>query len=384
MLAGALALATGGVDVANANGAAVAAIKAAAQRYHLDPQAMIAVARAESGLNPKAVGDGGHAFGLFQFNNAGGVITGQPNPERYLDPGFNAMEAARHIASIKGATSAKGAEAVKLIVNQFERPLNKPGEISRALSYLGKDSIPSPTVLPKVSQTVSNGLSGQTNTTGQNQSNNVLGALLQTAMTGSAPSHDPGQDQSAALLPALLQMQQADQIPTPTVGATTTTPLTPTGTTGTGAGVTTTPGTGRTVTVDGHVLNLTPGKTWGGSQSIANQFRDLAKANGLSVMSEKRNTEHTTSGGVSDHWVGSKNSYAFDMSNGSQPTPEMDKYAAETAAALGAGAQWKKQGSKGILNVVKDGYRYQMLYRITGAANGGNHMNHVHLGVKKV
>lgn len=123
-----------------ANNAAVAAIKAAAAKYGIDPQAMLAVSKVESGLNPKAIGDGGHAFGLFQFNNAGGVITGQAHPERYLDPNFNAMEAARHISTIPGIRNATGADAVKLIVNNFERPADKAGEINKALSNLGSFS----------------------------------------------------------------------------------------------------------------------------------------------------------------------------------------------------------------------------------------------------
>src|SRR5258706_10926766 len=139
--------------MANANATAVQAIKTAAAKYGLDPAAMIAVSRVESGLNPRAVGDSGHAFGLFQFNNAGGIITGDPNPGKYLDPNYNAMEAARHIASIKGARQARGADAVRLIVNSFERPANKGAEISKALSYL--TGAPQPTVNPKPSKTLS-------------------------------------------------------------------------------------------------------------------------------------------------------------------------------------------------------------------------------------
>jgi len=121
----------------NANSAAVAAITHAANKYGLDPQAMIAVAHAESGLRPGAIGDGGHAFGLFQFNNAGGVITGQPNPERYLDPNFNAMEAARHMSTIPGLVGAKGQKAINLMVTKFERPADPGSEVKRASSFYG-------------------------------------------------------------------------------------------------------------------------------------------------------------------------------------------------------------------------------------------------------
>lgn len=205
--------------MANANSVAVTAIKKAAQKYGIDPAAMIAVSRAESGLNPKAIGDGGHAFGLFQFNNAGGVITGQANPERYLDPGFNAMEAARHIATIKGIHGARGKDAVALIVNKFERPANPQGEIQRATGYLSglQTGAPAPTINSNGSQSPSNALSPLSNSSGQDQGSNPLGALLQAAMIGSAPAHGSS-DQSGALLPTLLAMGQEDQAPAPTVG----------------------------------------------------------------------------------------------------------------------------------------------------------------------
>lgn len=197
----------------NSNATAVQAIKTAAAKYGLDPQAMIAVARVESGLNPKAIGDGGHAFGLFQFNNAGGVITGQANPERYLDPAYNAMEAARHIASIKGARNVRGADAVKLIVNSFERPANKGAEISKALSYLGQGTVTAPTINSNAPQTAPNGLSAQSNTGGQTTGSNSLASLLSYTMQGSAPSHS-GAGTSGDILNVLLQQGQDSTAPT--------------------------------------------------------------------------------------------------------------------------------------------------------------------------
>src|SRR5665213_809578 len=94
----------------NANGVAVQAIRTAAAQYGIDPAAMVAVSRAESGLNPSAIGDGGHAFGLFQFNNAGGTITGDPNPTKYLNPQYNALQAARHLSLIHISEPTRQAE----------------------------------------------------------------------------------------------------------------------------------------------------------------------------------------------------------------------------------------------------------------------------------
>lgn len=204
--------------MANANSTAVQAITSAAQKYGIDPAAMIAVSRVESGLNPKAVGDSGHAFGLFQFNNAGGIITGDPNPGKYLDANYNALQAARHIASIKGIQGARGAAAVKLIVNQFERPANKQGEISKALSYLGNGnagSVPTPTISPSVNGNISQPSSALTNGNGSPASFNPVQALLQNAMAGSAPSTSAN---NGSLLSVLTQ--DPNQVTAPTISTT--------------------------------------------------------------------------------------------------------------------------------------------------------------------
>ena len=125
-------------------------------------------------------------------------------------------------------------------------------------------------------------------------------------------------------------------------------------------------------------VDLKPGAGWGGSKKIAMSFRDLAKSYGLGVMSEKRSTKMTASGGVSDHWTGSKNSYAFDLSNGSSPTKEMDEAARQIMAELGVNYDGK---SELVKNVNVNGYRVQVLYRTNV---GGNHHNHIHVGVRKL
>ena len=117
---------------------------------------------------------------------------------------------------------------------------------------------------------------------------------------------------------------------------------------------------------------------WGGSYSIAKGLSNVAKNNGLSVMSEKRDRKNTASGGVSDHWVGSKTSYAFDLSNGSSPTKEMDRTARQLLSQFGA--EWDGK-SPIVFNTNHNGYRIQILYRTNV---GGNHFNHIHVGVRKL
>lgn len=124
-------------------------------------------------------------------------------------------------------------------------------------------------------------------------------------------------------------------------------------------------------------LSFKPGGGWGGSYNLAKGFAGIAKDLGLGVMSEKRERQHTASGGISDHWVGNKNAYAFDLSNGSSPTREMDAAARAIMARLGVRYDGK---SELVRNVNVGDYRVQVLYR---THVGGNHFNHIHVGVRR-
>lgn len=133
------------------------------------------------------------------------------------------------------------------------------------------------------------------------------------------------------------------------------------------------------VTQETGEVTLAAGGGWGGSYNIAKTLADVGVANGLKVWSEKRDRKNTASGGVSDHWTGSKTSYAYDLSNGDRPTKEMD----QTAKALLAqfGQSWDGKSPIVFNTTTDDGYRVQILYRTNV---GGNHYNHVHIGVRKV
>jgi hypothetical protein len=128
------------------------------------------------------------------------------------------------------------------------------------------------------------------------------------------------------------------------------------------------------------VQNVPIGKdpSWGGSYARALPYANIAQKYGLGIMSEKRDRRNTLSGGISDHWSGNKNAYAFDLSNGSAPTKEMDRAATELAQSLGIPYDGKGEL---VQNVTRDGYRYQILYR---TKVGGNHFDHIHFGVKKL
>lgn len=83
----------------------------------------------------------------------------------------------------------------------------------------------------------------------------------------------------------------------------------------------------------------------------------------------------TVTGGRSDHQGPPDVAWAADISNGQSPTPEMDKLADKLADCYGM--RWS---GSGVVSSNKNGYRIQMLYRTNV---GGNHFNHVHIGIRK-
>lgn len=109
-----------------------------ARRYGLDPAAVLANAAGE-GLSG-GVGDGGHAFGPFQMNDAGGVLTNDPNPQHHTNAyawsnaGIN--RALRAMATV--AKGLHGEAAVRAIVTRYERPADTSGAISARLGYLSR------------------------------------------------------------------------------------------------------------------------------------------------------------------------------------------------------------------------------------------------------
>lgn len=108
----------------------VQAWNAAHPNQRLDPAATLAVASRE-GLSG-AIGDGGHAFGDFQLNNAGGVITGKfagMSPAQ-IEAWANTPQGINFALSglARVAANQTGEQAVNSIVSRYERPANIPGE----------------------------------------------------------------------------------------------------------------------------------------------------------------------------------------------------------------------------------------------------------------
>jgi len=113
-----------------------------------------------------------------------------------------------------------------------------------------------------------------------------------------------------------------------------------------------------------------PGGGWGGASAPVDRAWAIGRRNRLTLTSRKRSSDSTGS----DHHTSQKRSDAADMSNGSSPTPQMDRTAAQIAALLGV-PNWRG----GVLERTQNGYRVQLLYR---TKVGGDHFNHVHVGVR--
>lgn len=117
-----------------------------------------------------------------------------------------------------------------------------------------------------------------------------------------------------------------------------------------------------------------PGGGWGGSYRPATALAQVGFGFGLTSTSEKRDRKTTATGGTSDHWVGSKTSYAYDLGGS---VAAMDRAAAALAARLGIKY---RQGQPLVATVTRGGMRYQLLYRTNV---GGNHFTHIHVGVRR-
>ena len=115
--------------------------------------------------------------------------------------------------------------------------------------------------------------------------------------------------------------------------------------------------------------------TWSGSKTHAKRLAEIGVRNGLRITSEKRDKDQTASGKRSDHSRCAVHSYAYDLAGNRRA---MANTAHQIAHRLGVPDYY---GGR-ILNVTKDGFRYQLIWNCGGSACGGNHFDHVHIGVR--
>lgn len=123
----------------------------------------------------------------------------------------------------------------------------------------------------------------------------------------------------------------------------------------------------------GKVVTGGQGGDWGGSMQRALAFAKVANdfAGRNIISSQKRTHDMTASGKISDHSDENDVSYAVDLACRGE---EGDRILAELMQWIGypeyKGGHW--------FNFTKDGYRYQVGWRVPG------HFDHIHVGVKKV
>lgn len=142
---------------------------------------------------------------------------------------------------------------------------------------------------------------------------------------------------------------------------------------------TTTPTPGNGGTLKGPM----PGGTnnnWGGALP---KLISLLPPGSWFAGSQKRSKRNTKSGGVSDHYTGNSNAYACDFGlsstfNGN--TAAATKFAIEVANRAGQNINsWQPYVGRHLTFNTNDGYRVQIIWQ---SNVGGNHYDHVHLGVR--
>jgi hypothetical protein len=320
------------------------AFVSAGRAYGVDPYLLVAIAGAESSFGKQAQNFNPFGWGPhipFQGWNQAIRTVARGLRKGYLDEGLTTVE------QIQQKWAPSGAANDPTNLNS-----NWTGNVNRFLKELkGGTQLASPSpstpALPSAPQLESGGLNFDA----------LQQSALQSSMQIAAGEPVMPSDQTASLIQQLLAAPSAS-IPTVGVGAL--------------------PAQNPAPRRNGPAGTLKPGGGWGGSYNIANTLANVAKGLGLTATSEKRDRKNTASGGVSDHWTGSKNSYAFDLSNGSAPTPQMDKAARQLIRMLGGSYDGK---SELVRNFTVNGYRVQILYRTNV---GGNHFNHIHVGVRRL
>jgi len=90
------------------------------------------------------------------------------------------------------------------------------------------------------------------------------------------------------------------------------------------------------------------------------------------VGTSTNHSKYTTSGNVSDHYVGN----GADVPATGQALTRMGQAALQ---ALGMSPAEAKRQTGGLFNLTKNGKRYQVIFNTT---QGGNHYNHLHIGVR--
>jgi hypothetical protein len=302
-------------------------IRRFARKYGIDPRAALAVARTEGGLRFGAVGDAGTSYGPFQLHRGGALPRGRGAGWANSPAG---IEYAIRKMSQAGARGLTGRAAIESIVRDFERPADPGSQIAKALSFYGKMpgvAVPgtrSPTSVGGIDPDVRRSILRDMLVSGRK----FDPLAFMQAVRAAAPASTPELPLEAEVEP---QFEAPD--------------WTPKG-----------------------------GGEWGGSLKVADVGKSIAAKFGLSA-SGKRSTKLTSSGGVSDHWLGSTNAFAYDLSGSKK---QMDRAAKALMKSLGHA--W--DGTSPLIEDIYVGpFRIQIIYN---TPKYGGHLNHIHFGVRRV
>jgi hypothetical protein len=120
---------------------------------------------------------------------------------------------------------------------------------------------------------------------------------------------------------------------------------------------------------------------WGGSLP---KLISLLPMGNWQPTSLKRPRQSTKSGFMSDHYEGNKTAYAADFgltTTFKNDTGAATSFAVQVARNTGANVEsWKPYVGKSFKYNTPDGFRVQIIWQ---SNVGGNHYDHVHVGVKK-
>ncbi|MFF5235003.1 hypothetical protein [Dactylosporangium sp. NPDC000521] len=121
--------------------------------------------------------------------------------------------------------------------------------------------------------------------------------------------------------------------------------------------------------------NVKLGHAWGGSKSIFDQFvTPFLRKEGLTAGSQKRPTDSVPGPATSDHFVGSRSSYAIDY-----PTSSGEDEARALARAMGSHFWQPNSYDSFVVKVDGAQFRVQILW---GARI--DHADHVHVGIHRL
>lgn len=103
----------------------------------------------------------------------------------------------------------------------------------------------------------------------------------------------------------------------------------------------------------------------------------------LVVTTGTSHNQFSSSGNVSDHWDGNGADFGMVVNGGADDSPVGDRIAAAALVVMGTSREeaMAKARAGGAITIVKGGLRLQVIWK---SNVGGNHHNHVHVGVRRV